>query len=80
MKKFYKIPEKTLLNDWESIAEWLRALPRTKRGKDPYIFGNVMPGTISFTWKKDALAFVIRFGARLVTDEDRYKHRLGRGY
>lgn len=79
MKKFYKIPDSVLISQYEDIIVWLDALPKTKRGKAPFIFGNVMSGTIAFTWKRDATAFVIRFGARLVTDEDRRKHRLGRG-
>lgn len=77
MMKFYKIPHDTLINKHMEIIDWLESLPKTKRGKQPFTFGNVMPGTIAFTWKRDALTFVIKFGARLVTEDDRRKHRLG---
>lgn len=79
MRKFYKIPDSILVKEYTNIIVWLEELPKTKRGKAPFMFGNVMPGSISFTWEKDATAFVIRFGAKLVTEDDRRKYRLVRG-
>lgn len=78
--KFYRIPKKVLLDNYKELVEWLASLPKTKRGKDPYIFGNIMRDTVHFTFKKDALAFVIKFGGRPVTLEDRMKERIDRRF
>lgn len=80
MMKFYRIPKKVLLDDYKELVEWLASLPKTKRGREPYIFGNIMKDTIHFTWKKDALTFVIKFGGTPVTLEERMKYRQERGW
>jgi len=78
MLKFYKIPESILISQYMEIIVWLDALPKTKRGKAPFIFGRVIPGTIAFTWKRDATAFAIKFSARPINDDDKRKYyRMG---
>lgn len=63
MKKFYRIPDKVLINNYTDLMNWLMELPKTKRGKYAFTFSNVDTRNIAFTWKKDALAFCIKFGA-----------------
>lgn len=63
MMKFYEIPRSVLFERTEELSEWLRDTGRTKRGKDKFIFGRVVPGTIAFTDPKIATLFVLKFGA-----------------
>lgn len=79
MLKFYKIPKSVLINNGDDLIDWLEALPKTKRGKDAFVFGKVYSSSIAFIDSKDALAFSIRFGASPITEEDRKMARLSMG-
>lgn len=75
MRKFYKIPAKVLIKDSIEISLWLSNLQKTKRGKNAFVFSNIRTDMISFTWKRDAVAFALKFGAIPVTREEILAYR-----
>lgn len=80
MLKFYKITEDTRLTRIHEFLNWLESLPKTKRGNVPYVIGKAIPGTIAFYKSTDAATFVLKFGGRLVTEQekDQYRRRTGK--
>lgn len=76
MLKFYKITEDTRLTRIHELLDWLENLPKTKRGNIPYVKGKAIPGTIAFYKSTDASTFVLKFGGRPVTEQEKEQYRL----
>lgn len=76
MLKFYKITEETSIARIQERLNWLENLPKTKRGNIPYVMGKAISGTIAFYKSIDSSTFVLKFGGRPVTEQEKEQYRI----